>query len=66
MLQKWESIVLEACLRIFIGIPSGPVAFLGSKDLMIEFISFTVGSGKSKGFEVVKLFLILIMLGWFW
>ena len=55
----------EAYLKTFIGIPSGPAAFLGFKDFMIRLISSTVGFGKSKGIEFIEHSLILIMLGWF-
>ena len=39
---------LEAYLMAFIGMPSGPVAFLGFKDFIIKLISAAVGFGKSK------------------
>ena len=55
----------EACFKTFMGIPSGPVAFLGFKDFMIRLISSTVGFGKSKEIEFIEHSLILIMLGWF-
>ena len=38
----------EAYLKTFIGIPSGPVAFLGFNNFMIRLISSTVGFGKMK------------------
>ena len=57
----------EAYLIIFMGIPSGPVAFLGFRDFIMELMSFTVGFGKSKT-EFVKfpkfslIFIILFCL----
>ena len=56
---------LEAYLMAFIGMPSGPVAFLGFKDFIIKLISTAVGFGKSKQVKLLEHSLILIMLGWF-
>ena len=45
---KCESMTFLAILKIFTGILSGPVAFLGFKDLIILFISLIFAVGKSK------------------
>ena len=45
---KCESMTFLAIFKIFTGIPSGPVAFLGFKDLIILFISLIFAVGKSK------------------
>ena len=37
--DKCESLTFVAVFKIFTGIPSGPVAFLGYKELIILFIS---------------------------
>ena len=37
--DKCESATFVAVFKIFTGIPSGPVAFLGYKELIILFIS---------------------------
>ena len=55
VLQKCQSTVFEAfkhALKFLLGC-HGPVAFLESKELMIEFVSFTVGSGITE-FEVLS------------
>ena len=52
-------------MMVLIGIPSGPVAFLGFKDLMILLISSTLASGNSKVWFLLWTSLILEMLGWF-
>ena len=45
---KCESVTFLAMFKTFTGIPSGPMAFLGFKDLIILFISLTFAVGKSK------------------
>ena len=45
---KCELMTFLAIFKIFTGIPSGPVAFLGLKDLIILFISSTFAVRKSK------------------
>ena len=45
---KCKSMTYLAIFKIFTGIPSGPVAFLVFKDLIILFISSTSDVGKSK------------------
>ena len=64
-LLKSYFIAFEAYLNTFIGIPSGPVAFLRFKDFMILLISSTVGLGNSNGIKFFEDSLNLIMLGWF-
>ena len=56
---------LFVVFMILMGMPSGPVAFLGSKDLIILFISSTFASVNSNVKFLFWLFLILEMLGWF-
>ena len=45
---KCKLMTYLAIFKIFTGIPSGPVAFLVFKDLIILFISSTSDVGKSK------------------
>ena len=45
---KCESMTFLVIFKIFTGMPSGPVAFLGFKDLIILFISSFFAVEKSK------------------
>ena len=54
-----------AIFKIFTGILSDPVAFLGFKDLIILFISSNFAVGKSKFRVSFWLYLIFEKLGWF-
>ena len=57
--------ILLAIFKIFTGIPSSPVAFLGLKDFIISFISSTFAVVKSKFRVSFWLHLIFKTLGWF-
>ena len=64
ILDRWQSITLADIWTNLAGIPSGPVALFGSKDLIILLISLVVGFGRSNLVSALKTLFIFWMLGW--
>ena len=54
ILDRWQPMTLADIWTNFAGLPSGPVALLEYKDLIILLISLAVGFGRSNLLSVLK------------